>query len=245
MDKLRTLDQIRGDAGKDKEKKTTNSYTGGEKSGLAVENPDDVTNRLVDRARRGVGSGEGSVSGGATRVITFWKNGFTVDDGPLRSVQDPANREFLEDATSGVVPRELEAAAQNNPVNLELRDNREREYEPPPPPSYVAYSGTGHSLRSSSSSSSANVKAVAKEPTVDESHPVTTIQFRFHNGQRATQKFNHTHTIQDLHNFVMARAPVSGPYSLTAGFPPAPLTNVSQSLKDAGLLGTAVTQKLG
>ncbi|CAN1771320.1 Plant UBX domain-containing protein 6 [Linum perenne] len=29
-------------------------------------------------------------------LLTFWRNGFIVDDGPLRSYEDPANSEFLE-----------------------------------------------------------------------------------------------------------------------------------------------------
>lgn len=29
-------------------------------------------------------------------TITFWQNGFTVDDGPLRRLDDPANEPFLE-----------------------------------------------------------------------------------------------------------------------------------------------------
>lgn len=31
--------------------------------------------------------------------ITFWRNGFTVDDGPLRRLDDPANASFLEVTT--------------------------------------------------------------------------------------------------------------------------------------------------
>lgn len=31
-----------------------------------------------------------------THNITFWRNGFTVDDGPLRRLDDPANSDFLE-----------------------------------------------------------------------------------------------------------------------------------------------------
>lgn len=29
-------------------------------------------------------------------TVTLWRNGFTVDDGPLRSFDDPANASFLE-----------------------------------------------------------------------------------------------------------------------------------------------------
>ena len=31
-----------------------------------------------------------------THNITFWSNGFTIDDGPLRRLDDPANAPFLE-----------------------------------------------------------------------------------------------------------------------------------------------------
>lgn len=31
-----------------------------------------------------------------THTITFWQNGFTVDDGPLRRLDDPENAQFLE-----------------------------------------------------------------------------------------------------------------------------------------------------
>lgn len=29
-------------------------------------------------------------------TITFWRNGFTVDDGPLRRVEDPENADFMD-----------------------------------------------------------------------------------------------------------------------------------------------------
>lgn len=31
-----------------------------------------------------------------THTITFWRNGFSVDDGPLRRLDDPENAPFLE-----------------------------------------------------------------------------------------------------------------------------------------------------
>lgn len=32
--------------------------------------------------------------------IVFWSNGFTIDDGPLRRLDDPANASFLEVASN-------------------------------------------------------------------------------------------------------------------------------------------------
>lgn len=34
--------------------------------------------------------------GVVTHTITFWRNGFSVDDGPLRRLDDPQNASFLE-----------------------------------------------------------------------------------------------------------------------------------------------------
>ena len=34
-------------------------------------------------------------------VLKFWSNGFSVDDGPLRSFDDPANEQFLSSVRQG------------------------------------------------------------------------------------------------------------------------------------------------
>ena len=34
-------------------------------------------------------------------VLKLWKNGFSVDDGPLRTYSDPANQEFLDTIKKG------------------------------------------------------------------------------------------------------------------------------------------------
>ena len=35
------------------------------------------------------------------RHLTFWKNGFSIDDGELKSYDDPANQEFLKAIHTG------------------------------------------------------------------------------------------------------------------------------------------------
>jgi UBX domain-containing protein 1 len=40
-------------------------------------------------------------------TITLWRNGFSIDDGPLRSSDDPTSQEFLKDLNDGRVPAEL------------------------------------------------------------------------------------------------------------------------------------------
>ena len=44
-------------------------------------------------------------SGASTRRITIYRNGFTVDDGPLRDPNAPENVDFIRDLSRGVVPR--------------------------------------------------------------------------------------------------------------------------------------------
>ena len=37
----------------------------------------------------------------ATRILTFWRNGFTIDDGELKVYDNPENEEFLKAIKSG------------------------------------------------------------------------------------------------------------------------------------------------
>jgi len=34
-------------------------------------------------------------------ILKFWSNGFSVDDGPLRAFDDPANQQFLNSVKRG------------------------------------------------------------------------------------------------------------------------------------------------
>jgi len=130
-----------------------------------------------------------------TVVLTFWKDCFTVDDGPPRKFTDPANASFLNDVEKGVVPRELGALAGGSDLNIELIEKKE-DYKPPPKPKVVAFSGSGHSLGSpSSSGGSSGTTVTAKLITVDETQPTTTIQIRLQEGGRLNIKCNHTHTV--------------------------------------------------
>ena len=49
-------------------------------------------------------------------------------------------------------------------------------------------------------------------PSVDDSLPKTTIQIRFHNGERASITLNMHHRVSDIHDYVMNAAPVEGEY---------------------------------
>ena len=53
-----------------------------------------------------------------------------------------------------------------------------------------------------------------------------------------------THTVSDLHAYVMNAAPIDGEYALISGFPPKPLSDPSKTIEQAGLKNAAITQKI-
>jgi len=182
------------------------------------------------------------------RVVTMYKNGFTVDDGEFRSLHDPANLPFLRDVAEGLVPRELEESADSGAFHLELVDRRGEEWQPP---SFTAFGGAGQTLGTTATTASAPppVAAVPAAPVeapllqVDASQPTTTLQIRLSSGQRLKETLNLTHTVADLEALVRNRAPTDRAFALLAGYPPKALADKTLSLKEAGLDNAAVSQK--
>lgn len=80
-------------------------------SGLSVIGPDDSGDNvasIIERARQEAlrgGNGAGGAPAPGGHVITFYRDGFTVNDGPYRARTDPANRPFLEAIERGCVDR--------------------------------------------------------------------------------------------------------------------------------------------
>ena len=86
-----------------------------------------------------------------SHVIAFYDNGiFTVDDGPGREMQDPANREFLDAISAGRCPAELEpeappsGAGNGEPIPISV--NLVRKAGDYVKPAYVAFGGQGRTL---------------------------------------------------------------------------------------------------
>jgi len=134
----------------------------------------------------------------------------------------------------------------------------EDDYTEPPKAPPKAFDGTGNRLGSVASPSAGSntpgsFPGASSEPIpvprslqIDESQPVTSIQIRLADGTRMVARFNHTHTINDIRGFINAsRAGESSrPYMLQTSFPKKDLDDVSQTIKDAGLLNAVVQQRL-
>lgn len=305
--KIRSLrDLSQDDEEDDGEDGPNEYYTGGEKSGMMVQDPNrpgrkPSADAIFDRARQlgaregtaedlgppagasgggafaGVGRTLGAVGGpaatppppaasgpagggdGAARpgrqTITFWRNGFTIGDGPLRGFNDPANMPFLQSIMRQEMPRELAGA--DGEVNLVKRD---ADYEAPPEPRYRAFTGQGRTLGSSdpvvqpppASPSLAPEPSAAPAPAppagfaVDDSQPFTSVQIKLADGTRMVARFNHTHTIADVRRFIEASRPglAGRPFTLqTVGFPPKQLSDAGETVEQAGLLNAVIIQR--
>ncbi|KAF7815315.1 plant UBX domain-containing protein 4-like [Senna tora] len=280
--RVRTLSDLRRparDSSDSDSDETQEYYTGGEKSGMLVQDPTKGNNSVddfFDRARQSAVdkppehsqksksftgtarllSGESVQSAPppppavVTHTITFWRNGFSVDDGPLRRLDDPQNAPFLESVKNSECPKELEPADGRTTVHVELT-RRDENYPEPVKPRHLPFRGLGRTLGSSSSGGEASVEPnTAPLPSmglvIDEAQPVTSIQLRLADGTRMVSRFNHHHTISDVRAFIDASRPGGArSYQLqTMGFPPKQLTDLDQTIEQAGIANSVVIQRL-
>lgn len=193
-------------------------------------------------------------------TIAFYANGFVVDDGPLRALDDPANIPFMNAIAKGECPRELLPPRPDTPININLV-RKDGDYEPPPEPKYVAFGGSGRTLGGEGAGGSSKGKgaadgdegsggvgggsaSAAAEWVIDDSAPSASIQLRLRNGTRMVAKFNLTHTVADVRAFIAkVGAAGDGAYTLQlAGFPPEQLTDETRAVGD-GLANAVVIQR--
>lgn len=286
--KLRTLRDLQSSANDDDEdeEKDQDMFAGGEKSGLAVQNPgsgptdhfrnilnqarqnrdrpsapeeeeaarpshftgraqtlggDDAPSRVVEdpTARRGPPRLER-----ITRTLHLWVDGVSVDDGPLFRFDDPANRHIMDQINRGQAPLSLLDVQPNQEVDLNLEPHKDQEYVQPKK-KYKAFSGSGQRLGSPVPGVAASqpppqpslqhaAAPSSSTPTVqvDEAAPVLSLQIRLGDGSRLTSKFNTSHTIGDVYDFVDASSASQRAYVLATTFPTQEMSDRAQILGD-------------
>jgi UBX domain-containing protein 1 len=180
-----------------------------------------------------------------TQRLHIWQDGFSIEDGPLYRFDDPANAQTLQMIQKGVAPHHLMNVHRDQPVDVQL--HRHEENYKPPPKRYMPFSGAGQRLgsptpgaiSSSSSSSSrlpgsfptnaapaasaASASASTQPPSVDidSSQPMISLRIQLGNGTRVPVRFNTTHTIGDVYNFINQANPSNEqrPWVLATTFP--------------------------
>ncbi|GMK58420.1 hypothetical protein CspeluHIS016_0504520 [Cutaneotrichosporon spelunceum] len=276
-------------------------YTGGERSGLAVQNPEDrdagVVNDILQQARDGgreedtapahnpwahVGAGNslgsedsGGAAGSARRMpgafaddkeeeeeededgepaerrLTFWRDGFSIEDGPLYRYDDPRNQQHLALIRAGRAPLELFDVRFDQALKIEVDQRTDEDYQEPPKKPAKPFSGGGNRLGAGSpeisgagqSTSAPAAPPVAKpEIEVDASKPTTTVQLRLADGTRLVVKVNLDHTVADLRGLVAASRPDGRAFVLQTTFPNRELPD-GETVEQAGLKNAVVVQR--
>ncbi|KAM0790386.1 hypothetical protein ACM66B_003268 [Microbotryomycetes sp. NB124-2] len=200
----------------------------------------------------------------AVRNLTFWEDGFSIEDGDLMRYDDPANAGILAAINAGRAPLSLLNVRHDQPVELRIAKRLNEKWTRQAPAPKKAFEGQGNRLGSTTPtfadtrSSSSGVQqqqqqsTASTQPTsaaqpfeVDQNSPTTQLQIRLRDGFRLVARFNHTHTVGDIRRYINASTPgqSGSSYVLQTTFPSRELTDESQTLSDAGLLGSVVVQK--
>ncbi|KAJ1969804.1 protein phosphatase regulator [Dispira parvispora] len=184
-----------------------------------------------------------------TRQLTFYRNGFVIADGPLMHYDDPTSRTFLEAINNGTAPLSMLNVRPGQPVEVQVARRMDEDYTPPPP-ERKPFGGQGQRLGSVATSSvqtqtTTTSAARGNTPTVDPNQPTTSVQIRLADGSRVVAKLNHSHTIADLRQFILAQRPADAtrPFILQTNFPTKILADESQTLQESNLLNAVVVQK--
>lgn len=197
-----------------------------------------------------------------TVTVKVFQQGFTVDDGELRPYEDPRNREFFESITKNEIPAELRKQGKGM-VHVNVENHLEEQYVKRAP-KFKAFTGSGHALGSpapevtttsppttaslteSSSSNVENEAKAASDLKVNETEPTTMISIRLTDGSRVSSRFNLSHTVQDIRQFIVTSRPqYSGRnFILLTTFPNKELANPADTIQQAGLQNAAILQRL-
>ena len=136
-----------------------------------------------------------------TRRLTFWRDGFSIEDGPLMRYDAPGNREILQAIQSGRAPPSLFGVRYDQPLQVEVAQRTNEDYVQPPKV-FKGFEGGGNRLGgvvpdvsgAGGSGSGAGVQQQSAAQTqtqpsatafeVDTDKPVTSIQVRLADGSK-------------------------------------------------------------
>lgn len=220
--------------------------------------------------RLGMTSDDSSAVGESTNArprreltLRLWRDGFSINDEPLRSYTDPDDREFLRKIRSGQVPPELVEDATDETLHLNMEDHRHENFPVTARPQRRAFAGAGHMLGSvaptviteppapAAAAAAAAAAATAPvdlppKPNLDESAPTTTISVRLNDGSRVQATLNHSHTIADLRSYLVNLRPElsRSNFVLLTTFPSKELGDNNQTLQQAGILNSSIMMRL-
>lgn len=294
----------------DDDKTQTNFFTGGEKSGLQVEDPNkkdkklgggdggedqSIIDRIFQRAKDQTDqpddrpsnlnqfnnsstkfSGTGFKLGDneqpseeiidpnsniskppskVSREITFWKQGFTVGDGPLHRYDDPNNERVLNELNRGRVPVSLLDVEFGQDVDVSVFRKTDENWVPPKR-KVGGFSGSGQRLGSPVPGESIPVESTPQESKPqelnkpkpeDQGEGDSLVQIRFASGKKISHKFNSTDSLIEVYSFVRNHefnSDKSKDFMLSHSFPVRPIDESNDlTVADAKLKNAVIVQR--
>jgi UBX domain-containing protein 1 len=185
-----------------------------------------------------------------SRRLTFWRDGFSVEDGPLYRYDDPANLAHLQDIRAGRAPLSLLNVQNGQGVDVNIVRKLDEDYTPPKRQA-GGFHGSGNRLGSPVpgevrlsrpiASPAASSSGTATPPTTQTGD--AQVQIRLGDGRSLRHRFQSTGAVQQLYDHVDSHSTDSRGYVLQTTFPNRELTDRSMSLKDAGVVGAVVVQR--
>ncbi|KAG2155278.1 uncharacterized protein EDB93DRAFT_1129869 [Suillus bovinus] len=200
------------------------------------------------------------------RHLHLWRDGFSLEDGPLMRYDEPGNQELLRSIQQGTAPVSFMDVTPGQRVNLNVATRLSEDYVPPKKgnfsgpgqrlgaPTPAVTSGAAALMPGSfpSGTSSAAGPSVSVERhsintrfEVDQTQPTTSVQIRLADGTRMPCRMNLTHTVGDLRSFINASRPenLSRPYTIGTTFPNRTLEDDTETIEGAGLSNSVIVQR--
>lgn len=185
-----------------------------------------------------------------SREITFWRQGFTVGDGPLQRYDDPENQQVLQELKNGRVPVSVLGVEFGQDVDVSVVKKTDEDYTPPKR-KLGGFLGQGQRLGSpvpGESSATPEAEAPVEKPKPqDVGNGDSTVQIRFANGKRIAHKFNSSDPISVVYLFVRHHELNDLPlraFALTHAFPVKPIEELDGvTVADAQLKNATIIQR--
>jgi UBX domain-containing protein 1 len=199
---------------------------------------DGVASRVIsDPQGPATGSSSGANAPVQERTLHLWRDGFSVDDGPLRRFDDPENADALRMIQRGRAPVHLMNVRYDEPLDVKLQQHDENFRQLPK--IYKPFGGEGRRLGSpvpgesiaipaapvpgapAPAAASSSAAAASVPSNVDSSQPTIMIRIQMPDGTRLPARFNTTQTVNDVYDFITRSSPdlLSGGWVLATTFP--------------------------
>ena len=192
-----------GDLQKEEKGKKQTYYTGGDQSGMMVQDKldddgeMDIIEQLMKKARaemqgKAPMEDESDEREKVTRTLTFYRDGFTIEDSKLYSYAE--NSDILEQLKSGRAPLDLLNVTKGQLVELGIK-NVDENYQPPVKKA-KPFDGAGMKL---GCDKGATLKLKQSNPfTLDKSIATTNLRIILADGSRHSATFNHDNTLANI-----------------------------------------------